>query len=87
MAISDYKVGDRVRIIPLSDKMPNWAIGAMDRYCDTVMTIESISLSGASYPFKMKEDFGQWNWGPPHFAGLEDESDFDLSASSLLELL
>lgn len=55
-----YKVGDKVRIVKrkIGDMQKRKRYGEMDKYLNTIMTIESV----VNDYYKMKEDDGAWRW-------------------------
>lgn len=83
--MAKYKVGDRVRIVPLSEHMHNWNT-AMDKYADTVMTI---CLVVDNVYYHMVEDCCRWFWDERyHIVGLEDECCLlDINLDDIGELL
>lgn len=60
-----YEAGQKVRIVSKrTSKMDS--NGGMDKYLDTVMTIDKISIT----TYRMEEDNGKWWWTDDMIAGL-----------------
>ena len=93
--MAKYKVGDKVRIVPLSEFLAcKWRNpkGKMDHWCDKVITIREVVSNDSYY---MEEDIEEsgfnkkpgWVWDESMIAGLAHECNISINSDDLLSFI